>query len=173
MTAADDELTALRALCGPYLAQLATLAGSSPGTPLPPGAATEVAESTRAVLAQAGQAVTAAAADRQATTGEFLVALLNRLEIAADGAVTAAREGYGATLRACLREFDALTSTLWAVHEAVLSRPQSSRPDGRTPAGGKQAEVRRRAPRRVHARGGSRDSGIPYGLRGSRVRRSR
>lgn len=128
---ADKKLTALRACCGPYLARLAVLAGSPPGTPLPPGAAAEVAEATRAVLAQAGRVMPAAATGRPAATGEFLLALLARLEAAADGAVTAARSGYAATLRAYLRQFDALASALWAVHEAVAFPPPQSPPPGR------------------------------------------
>lgn len=118
MTATDRELAALRARRGPYLARLAVLAASPPGTPLPTGAATEVAEAAGAVLAQAEQAVSAAACGQQAA-GEFLAARLARLKTAAANAVAAARSGDAAALRACLRQFDALTSALWTVHEAV------------------------------------------------------
>jgi hypothetical protein len=135
MTTADDEPTAPRARCGPYLARLAVLADSPPGTPLPAGTAAEVAGAAGAVLTQAEQAVSAAAAGQQAA-GEFLTARLARLKAAAGDAVTAARSGDAAALRACLRQFDALTSALWTVHEAVTV------PAPRTPASGSPRRAR-------------------------------
>ena len=119
MTAADNELTALRARCMPYLARLAGLASTPSGTPLPAGADAEVAEATGAVLAQTGKAVSVAVTGWPATTGEFLTARLTRLRTAASDAVAAARSGDAAALRARLRQFDALTSALWTVHEAL------------------------------------------------------
>jgi len=128
----DNDLTALRARCGPHLARLALLAASPSGTALPAWAAAEVASAAGAVLAEAGEAVSAAAAGRQATTGEFLTARLARLKAAADYAIAAARGGDAGALRACLRQFDALTSALWTVHEAV-GAPDPPEPHAQVP----------------------------------------
>lgn len=128
----DDELQERRARCGPHLARLAVLTASPPGTRPPAAAAAEVAEAAGAVVAQAeaaGRAVVSAAAHGQKTaTGEFLTARLARLKTAADNAVTVAREGDDAALRASLRRFDALTTALWTVHQAVtIQIPRASR----------------------------------------------
>lgn len=120
MATADNETPTLRARCGPYLARLAVLADRPPGTLLPTGAAAEVAAAAGAVLAQAEEAISAAAAVQHSATGEFLAARLARLKTAADDAVTAARGGDVATLRGRLRQFGVLTSALWTVHEAVI-----------------------------------------------------
>lgn len=124
MTTVDDELQRLRARCRPHLARLAVLTAGPPGTRPPAAAAAEVAEAAGAVVAQAeaaGRAVVSAAANGQKTaTGEFLTARLVRLKTAADNAVTVARKGDGAALRASLRQFDSLTTALWTVHQAVI-----------------------------------------------------
>lgn len=118
MTTTDNDLSEIRARCGPHLARLAALADSPPGTPLSSRAATEVAAAAGAVLAQAEQAVFGAV-DGQTAAGEFLAARLARLKVSAGNAVMAAHGGNVATLRACLHHFGALTSALWTVHEAV------------------------------------------------------
>ena len=128
MTDTDDELQALRARCGRYLARLAVLAGGPPGTPLPRGTAARVTEAVNAVVAQAeaaGQAVLPVAADgRQKATREFLAARLIRLKAVAGDTITAARDGDLAALHAQLRQLDAMTAALWTVHEAVaISAP--------------------------------------------------
>ena len=126
MNVIDDELRALHIQCGPYLARLAVLAGGTRGTPLPAGAAAEVAAAVGGVVAQAeaaGRAVVSAAAEKQqAATGEFLTARLARLKSAADDVVTAARDGQDAALCSRLRHFGTLTAALWAVHQAVTIR---------------------------------------------------
>lgn len=123
MAAIDDELSACRARCGPYLARLALLAGSPPSAPLPAGAATDVAVAVDAILVQveaAGRVVMSSAAGSQRTAiGEFLTARLVRLETAAGDAITAAYGGDATVLRARLRQFDTLTTALWTVQQAV------------------------------------------------------
>jgi len=44
---------------------------------------------------------------------------LDRLAAAADDAITAARQGDSGGMRLYLRRFDALTSDIWTVHDAV------------------------------------------------------
>jgi len=130
MTNVDDELQKLRARCRPHLARLAILTASPPETRPPAVAAAEVAEAAGAVVAQAeaaGRAVVSATAYGQRTaTGEFLTARLARLKTAADNAVSVARKGDGAALRASLRQFDSLTTALWTVHQAVTIPGQRS-----------------------------------------------
>lgn len=127
MNATDDGKTTLHARCGPCLVRLAALAESPPGAPLPSGAAQEVAEATEAVLARAEEAVSGSAAGRQMATAEFLTARITRLKAAAGCAVIAARSGDVITLRACLRQFDALNSALWEVYEALAVPSQTAR----------------------------------------------
>lgn len=115
----DNDVTSPQARCRPHLARLGLLAAGPPGTPLPADAAADVANLICAVLAEAEQAVSMAAASGQTAAGTLLLARLARLATAGAAAVSAARSGDAATLRSCLRQFAALTSALWTVHEAV------------------------------------------------------
>ena len=121
--ASAEDIHTCHARSGIHLARLAVIAHGQAATPLPSGAAAEVARATGAVLAEAtaaGRAVAAGAPDDQrAKVTEFLAARLTRLTAAGEDAVTAARDRDAAALRRALRRFDALVAALWAVHRAV------------------------------------------------------
>jgi len=93
----------------------------------------EVTETTGAVLAEAEAADRAArAADevnlRSPVAGMFLRVRLNRLAAAAEHAIAAARAEDFARMRHHLRRFEALTSAMWTVQDAVYdSRPARRR----------------------------------------------
>jgi hypothetical protein len=56
----------------------------------------------------------------------FLRVRLDRLAVAADAAMTAAREGDSGEMRRHLRRFDALTSAIWTVQVAVYGSQRVS-----------------------------------------------
>lgn len=106
------------------LISLRMLAQGDAGSPLPRWAVVEVAQATSTVLAEAEAAghvmLTAVGAPGdhpEAVT--FLQVRLDRLATAADDAITAAREGDTGAMRRHLRRFDALTSAIWTVQDAV------------------------------------------------------
>jgi len=90
MTAADRTRECYTR-CVPRLTRLGLLAGDGAGAPLPPGAAGEVGQAARAIVAEtgaAGQAAVAAAAEsRRGSTAVFLAARQARLAAAADDLV--------------------------------------------------------------------------------------
>jgi hypothetical protein len=100
------------------------LAQGEAGTPLPRWVTALVARATGAVLAEAeaaGQAARAAAVDGHRPRYEaFLRVRLERLAAAADDAIAAARDGDSAAMRRHLNRFDALTSAIWTVQQAVF-----------------------------------------------------
>jgi hypothetical protein len=119
-----DQIHDHQARCLVPLITLRMLAEGDAGMPLPRWAVVEVAQATSTVLAEAkaaGHAVlTAAGAGRDHPgAGTFLRVRLDRLAAAADDAITAARAGDLAALRRHLRRFDALTSAIWTVLDAV------------------------------------------------------
>jgi hypothetical protein len=118
--------------CVPRLVRLRLLAGDSAGAPLPPGAAGEVGQAARAIVAEtgaAGQAAVAAVAEgRRGSAAVFLAARQARLAAAADEVVAAAEDGSAAMLSRPLRRFEALTTALWTVQSDL-------RPASRAPAG--------------------------------------
>lgn len=88
------------------------------GTALPQQFATEVRETTNAIVAEAEAMSRASfgAGDRPEPGAEtFAWVRINRLAMAADHLVDAARAGDPARLRTTLQRFDALTSAIWAV----------------------------------------------------------
>ena len=105
--------------CLPRLARLRLLAGTGAGSPLPPGAAGEVGQAARAIVAEtgaAGQAAVAAVAEnRRGSAAAFLAARQARLAAAADDVAAAAEDGSAAALSRPLHRFEALTTALWTV----------------------------------------------------------
>ena len=106
------------------LISLRMLAQGDAGTPLPRWVVVEVAKATSTVLAEAeaaGQAMLTAAGvlSDHPEAGTFLRVRLDRLAAAADDAITAARQGDSCAMRRYLRRFDALTSAIWTVQDAV------------------------------------------------------
>jgi len=94
------------------------------GLPLPRWVEAEVAQATGTVLTEAE------AASRSALTaagvggdppgdGTFLRVRLDRLAAAANFAITAARAGDSGEMRRHLCRFEALTSAIWTVQDAV------------------------------------------------------
>ena len=124
-----DQIRDHQARCLAPLIILRMLAQGEAGTPLPRWVVVEVAEATKTVLAEAeaaGQAVlTAAGVRRDHPRDErFLRVRLDRLAAAASDAITAARTGDSGEMRRHLRRFDALTSAIWAVQDAVYGSQQ-------------------------------------------------
>jgi hypothetical protein len=111
--------------CRPHLLRLRMLASAEAGAGLPRQATAEVREATNAVIAEAeaagGAALAIMAASREPEAETFLLVRLNRLAVAADEAVSAARGGDGPRLRRLLHRFDALASAIWAVQHAVYA----------------------------------------------------
>jgi hypothetical protein len=123
--------------CVPRLARLRLLAGDGAGAPLPPGAAGEVGQAARAIVAEtgaAGQAAVAAVAEsRRSSAAVFLAARQARLAAAADEVVAAAENGSAAALSRPLRRLEALTTALWTVQSELRPAwPASARAPGRT-----------------------------------------
>ena len=118
--------------CQPHLLRLRLLALGETGAALPRQLILEIREATNAIIAEAeagSAALAAMAADRgEPETETFLLVRLNRLAVAADEAVNAARGGDGTRLRRDLARFDALTSAIWAVQHAMdgSGQPQFS-----------------------------------------------
>jgi hypothetical protein len=105
--------------CQRHLLTLAMLA-SGGDQPAPPAA--EVGRVTGAVIAEAeaaSRAALAAGTCHHPGAWTLLVVRLNRLAAAADQAVAAARGGDATALRHQLRRFEATTSAIWAVQDAV------------------------------------------------------
>ena len=109
---------------------------AGPGAPLPPGAAGEVGQAARAIVAEtgaAGQAAVAAVAEgRRGSAAVFLAARQARLAAAADEVVAAAADGSAAALSRPLRRFEALTTALWTVQSELrpASPPAAGAPGG-------------------------------------------
>ncbi len=112
-----------QARCLAHLISLRLLAQTEPGALLPRRVVVEVARATGAVVAEAeaaGQAVlTAGPGGPHRGDGTFLRVRLDRLAVAADDAVAAARAGDAAELRRHLRRFDTLTAAIWTVQDAL------------------------------------------------------
>ena len=119
-----DQIHDHEARCLAPLISLRMLAQGEAGTPLPRWVVVEVAQATGTVLAEAEAAghATLAAAGLQSDHPEawaFLRVRLDRLAAAADDAIAAAREGDAGAMCRHLRRFDALTSAIWTVQDAV------------------------------------------------------
>lgn len=119
-----DQIHDHQARCVAPLISLRMLAQGEAGTPLPRWVVVEVAQATGTVLAEAeavARAALGAAGVRSDHPGgeTFLRVRLDRLAAAASDAITAARAGNYSTMRRHLRRFDALTSAMWTVQDAV------------------------------------------------------
>ncbi len=119
-----DQIRDHQARCVTPLISLRMLAQGDAGTPLPRWVVVEVARAASTVLAEAeaaGHTALTAAGARSDHPGSetFLRVRLDRLAAAADDAITAARAGDAGALRRHLRRFDALTSAIWTVQDAV------------------------------------------------------
>jgi hypothetical protein len=119
-----DEVRDHQARCVAALISLRMLAQGEAGLPLPRWVEAEVAQATGTVLTEAE------AASRSALTaagvggdppgdGTFLRVRLDRLAAAANFAITAARAGDSGEMRRHLCRFEALTSAIWTVQDAV------------------------------------------------------
>ena len=119
-----DEVRDHQARCVAALISLRMLAQGEAGLPLPRWVEAEVAQATGTVLTEAE------AASRSALTaagvggdppgdGTFLRVRLDRLAAAANFAITAARAGDAGEMRRHLCRFEALTSAIWTVQDAV------------------------------------------------------
>jgi hypothetical protein len=134
MTAAD-EIRDHQARCQPHMFRLLMLSRGEAGLGLP---AVEVGEATGAIIAEAeasSRAALAAGADgSHPGAGTFLRVRLDRLTVAADEAVAAARHGNPADLRLHLLRFEALTSAIWTVQDSLYGQLPSIRPEPVPPA---------------------------------------
>ena len=123
-----------RERCLVPLISLRILAQGEAGMPLPGWVVVEIARATGAVLAEAeaaGRAALTAAGLGSGHQGDeiFLQVRLDRLAAAARDAITAARAGDHGEMARHLRRFDALTSAIWTVQDAVYrSRRVSAAP---------------------------------------------
>jgi hypothetical protein len=117
---ADDEIHDHQLRCQPYMLELRMLA--SVEARLAPTAA-EVGRMTCAIIAEVGAASRAVLAAGGGCghpgADPFLQVRLTRLTAAADEAIAAARDGDSAALRRILHRFEALTSAIWTVQDAV------------------------------------------------------
>jgi hypothetical protein len=119
-----DQIHDHQARCLAPLISLRMLAEGEAGVPLPRWVVVEVAQATGTVIAEAKAAgraaLTAGGVSRDLPGDEtFLRVRLERLAHAADDAIDAARAGNCGEMRRHLRRFDALTSAIWTVHEAL------------------------------------------------------
>jgi len=110
-----------RAPCLLYLLRLRMLALEGEGAALPWLIAGEVTQAMEAILAEVEAEIRAATEGSQGT-GIFLAVRLMRLAAAADDAIAAASAGDFTQLSRHLRKFEALTSAIWTVQDAVPRR---------------------------------------------------
>ena len=124
-----DQIQDHQARCVAPLISLRMLAQGEAGMPLPRWVVTEVTEATGTVLAEAEAGGRAALTVAGVSGGypraeAFLRVRLDRLAAAARDAIAAARAGDAGDLRRHLRRFDALTSAIWTVQDAVYGSRQ-------------------------------------------------
>ena len=127
-----DEIRDHQARCVAPLISLRLLAQGEAGVLLPRWVVVEVAQATGTVIAEAeaaghtALAATGAGHERPGDT-TFVRVRLDRLAAAADDAINAARAGDYSEMRRHLRRFDALTSAIWTVQDAVYGAPDRRR----------------------------------------------
>jgi hypothetical protein len=123
-----DQIQEHRARCAALLVSLRMLTQEEAGASPSRWVVVEVAQATGTVLAEVEAASRAALAGGGRPGDEtFLRVRLDRLAAAADDAIAAARAGESGEMRRHLHRFDALTSAIWTVQDAVYrSRPVSA-----------------------------------------------
>ncbi len=124
-----DVLTADRQLrCQRQLLKLRMLVLSQDGM-APARQAAQIRDATNTVIAEveATSRTVLAAGGHEPGAETFLWVRVTRLAVAADQAVNAARRGDTSALNAHLRHFDALTSAIWTVQDAVYGQEQTPR----------------------------------------------
>jgi len=156
MTAAE-EIQHHQARCQPYLLRLRML---TRGEGEPTLIAAEVTQATGAVVVEASAASRAALADGDSGhpgAATFLRVRLNRLAIAAEEAIAAARDGDTAELRRHLHRFEALTSAIWTAQHAVCGPASPAGHAGAASGSDRQGPGNRRAlaPERISAEFGT------------------
>jgi hypothetical protein len=114
--------------CQRQLLRLRMLVLSQEGM-TPARRAGEIRAATNAVIAEveATSRALLKAGEHAPGAQTFLWVRVTRLALAADQAVHAARSGDISALDAHLRHFDALTSALWAVQDAVYGQQPATR----------------------------------------------
>lgn len=126
-----DQIHDHQARCVAPLISLRMLAQGEAGTPLPRWVVVEIAQATSTVLAEAeaaGRAALAAVGTGAGHPGDatFLRVRLDRLAAVASDAITAAHNADCGEMRRHLRRFEALTSAIWTVQDAVYGSRQVS-----------------------------------------------
>jgi hypothetical protein len=124
MTVAD-RTEGHRAPCLLHLLRLQMLARDAQESALPWLVTGEVTRTMEAILAEV-EAEIRAATEASHGTGIFLAVRLSRLAAAAGDAIAAASAGDFAQLRRHLRKFEALTTAIWTVQDAVPPRSDRS-----------------------------------------------
>jgi hypothetical protein len=118
-----DTIEAHQVRCLPHLRMLQTIAHAEADPMLTRRAVVEVAQATRAVLAEAETAARDACAAAVSTDGPGAAILvrvrLNRLAAAAEAVIAAAGSGDCAQMRCHLHRFDVLTTAIWTVQQAL------------------------------------------------------
>jgi hypothetical protein len=124
----DDPVADRQLRCQRQLLRLRLLILSQDGM-TPARQAREIRDATNAVIAEVeATSRTVLEAARQEPGAEtFLWVRVTRLAMAADQAVNAARSGDTSGLDAHLRHFDALTSAIWTVQDAVYGQEPATR----------------------------------------------
>jgi hypothetical protein len=114
--------------CQRQLLRLRMLVLSQDGM-TPARRAAEIRDATNAVIAEveATSRAVLGASGHEPGAETFLWVRVTRLAMAADQAVNAARRGDMSALDAQLRHFDALTSAIWTVQDAVYGQEQTTR----------------------------------------------
>jgi hypothetical protein len=124
-----DQIQDHQERCQPHLLKLRILAR---GNDEPALAAAQADQATSAILTEVEAAIQAALATngsirRRSADRAFLRARLNRLAVAAEQVVTAAKEEDTAGLRHHVRRFEALTLASWTVQWSVFGPVPSAR----------------------------------------------
>ena len=119
MTIADT-IEAHQARCQPHLLTLRMIAHDEADPGLTRRAVVEIAQATRAVLAEAETAARAVGVSADGPGAAVLVRVrLNRLAASAEDVIAAAGSGDRAQMRCHLHRFDVLTAAIWTVQQAV------------------------------------------------------
>lgn len=130
MTAFDDQMRDRRARCQRQLSRLRMLTLSQDSVVVPRQVIAEIRDATNAIIAEteAMSRAVLGTGRREPGAETFLWVRVTRLTLAADQAVSAARNGDIHELRTHLDHFGTLTSAVWTVQHAVHSQQDGRRP---------------------------------------------